>query len=176
MISCACGCENKFLKYDNKGRERKYFTSGHVWNGRKHTLESKQKQRLSKIGKRNPNFGKVFSEEYRKKISLGVLNREWQHNEESKQKLRLNHLGELNPNWKGNEVKYIALHIWVKSRLPKPQFCEICKLVSPYDLANKSGKYLRDLTDWQYLCRKCHMLSDNRIFNLKQYQVVRERT
>lgn len=31
------------------------------------------------------------------------------------------------------------------------------------DLANKSGKYLRDLSDWWYLCRKCHMTIDGRI-------------
>lgn len=35
-----------------------------------------------------------------------------------------------------------------------------------YDLANITGNYTRDFSNWKYLCRKCHMKSDGRM-NLK---------
>jgi hypothetical protein len=76
--------------------------------------------------------------------------------------------GEANPSFKGDEVKYEALHIYVRRRKPMPDLCEFCGLVPPVDLANKSGKYLRDLDDWNYLCRKCHMDSDGRNDRLRE--------
>jgi hypothetical protein len=74
--------------------------------------------------------------------------------------------GILHPNWKGDKVGRLALHLWVRSHLPKPELCEYCQKVPPYDLANKSGKYLRDFNDWEYLCRSCHILSDGRMEKL----------
>jgi hypothetical protein len=47
--------------------------------------------------------------------------------------------------------------------------CENCREIKPLDLANISGKYLRKLIDWKWLCRKCHMTEDGRIKNLKQF-------
>jgi hypothetical protein len=78
-------------------------------------------------------------------------------------KLGIN-LGENNGMWKGDNVSYAALHDYIKYHLPRPEQCEICKKVKPYDLANKSGEYRRDFKDWYWLCRKCHMRSDGRIF------------
>lgn len=80
-------------------------------------------------------------------------------------------LAEKNPNWKGDEVGKYALHLWVKARLPRTKMCEFCGLVPPKDLANISQKYLRKLTDWEWLCRKCHMKKDGRYKNLKQFKV-----
>lgn len=68
--------------------------------------------------------------------------------------------------WKGDKVGYASLHIWIRKHLAKPEFCENCKTKPPYEVANISGKYLRDLTDWRWSCRKCHMLSDGRMKNL----------
>lgn len=80
-------------------------------------------------------------------------------------------LAEKNGNWKGRSVDYKeGLHSWIKRRKLKPKKCVICKKNSPYDLANISGKYKRDINDFQYLCRSCHMKQDGRINNLKQYQ------
>lgn len=72
--------------------------------------------------------------------------------------------------WKGKDVGYAALHTWIKRRFKKPDKCQDCKEKEPLDLANISQKYKRDLSDWEWLCRKCHMLKDGRIKNLKQYQ------
>jgi len=71
-----------------------------------------------------------------------------------------------NPQWKGDKVKYGPLHDYVKRHFAKKKLCEKCNVNLSYDLPNKSGKYLRDLTDWMWLCRKCHMVMDGRIYNL----------
>ena len=65
--------------------------------------------------------------------------------------------GEQNFNWKGDKVGYDALHQWAKKRLVKPSKCFHCKRVKRLDLANKSGEYKRDLSDWLWLCRSCHL-------------------
>lgn len=76
-----------------------------------------------------------------------------------------------NPVWKGDNVGNTGLHGWVNRNLKKPKLCQICKNESPYDLANVTGIYNREFINWKYLCRRCHMKSDGRINNLKQYQL-----
>jgi hypothetical protein len=68
--------------------------------------------------------------------------------------------------WRGNDVGYSSLHTWVKRNKTKPLLCENCNEKKPYDLANISGEYKRDLNDYKWLCRKCHMIEDGRINNL----------
>lgn len=77
--------------------------------------------------------------------------------------MRLIQTGETNSNWKGKGVKYTGIHEFVRRHLAKPELCEKCNEVPPYDLANISGQYSRDLNDWQWLCRKCHMKDDGRL-------------
>ncbi len=76
-------------------------------------------------------------------------------------------VNEKNPLWKGDKVGYIALHAWVKKRLIKPKECDNCDRSIPLDLANISQKYKRDISDWEWLCRSCHMKKDGRMKNLK---------
>lgn len=71
-------------------------------------------------------------------------------------------IGVLNNQWKGDSVGYHALHNYIRNHKPKPQFCEICGKSGKLDCANISGEYKRDLNDWQYICRSCHCLSDDR--------------
>lgn len=69
-----------------------------------------------------------------------------------------------NGNWKGGKAGLKAIHLWVRARNPQPKICSNCKKeFLKLDLANISGKYLRDLTDWEWLCRKCHMIKDGRL-------------
>lgn len=70
--------------------------------------------------------------------------------------------GEKNPQWKGDGVSKRGLHYWIRDHKPKPDVCEICKKNEPYDLANISGEYKRDINDFQWLCRSCHMKLDGR--------------
>ena len=76
-------------------------------------------------------------------------------------------VAEKNGQWKGNNVGYEALHEWVKNRLSQPELCINCYERKAYDLANISQEYKRDLSDWEWLCRHCHMIKDGRMFNLK---------
>lgn len=76
-----------------------------------------------------------------------------------------------NPMWKGKNVGYSALHGWVKERLPKPKLCSKCKKAKPYDLTNKTGKYIRKLSHWEWLYRRCHMKEDGRLKKFLSYCV-----
>lgn len=62
-----------------------------------------------------------------------------------------------------NLTGYASLHYRMKKQITKPEFCEICKQRPPTDLSNISGKYLEDLSDWSFLCRKCHLIIDGTI-------------
>ena len=75
-------------------------------------------------------------------------------------------MAEKNPMWKGDKVGYQAIHGWIKSRKLKPNLCELCKINPPYDLASKGDIYTRNLNDWMWICRRCHMLLDGRLVNL----------
>lgn len=78
--------------------------------------------------------------------------------------------GENNKSWKGEKVGYTALHIWIRKRLAKPFGCNHCGQIKQLDLANKSGKYLRELDDWLWLCKSCH-----RKYDYKNHIVLPER-
>lgn len=81
---------------------------------------------------------------------------------------------ENNKNWKGSSVKYGALHTWVKRRIVKPDVCPKCKeKKSILDLANK-GIYDRNLNNWEYLCRKCHMETDGRLKKLIKRNAIKK--
>lgn len=82
-------------------------------------------------------------------------------------KLKGKNIGKMNGLWKGNKVKYNALHAWIKRHKPKPKFCEDCGSKEPFDLANISGEYKRDINDFKWVCRGCHMKEDGRMNNLK---------
>lgn len=82
----------------------------------------------------------------------------------------MNH-SERNGQWKGKKAGIKSIHIWIKHRKPKPKLCENCKKNPPIDLANISQKYnsktyTRDLKNWEWLCRKCHMKKDGRLKKL----------
>ena len=81
---------------------------------------------------------------------------------------KYNKIGELNGQWKGDKVGYSALHEWIKNHFPKPKLCVDCKENPPYDLANISQEYKRELSDWEWLCRRCHMIKDGRMNKLKE--------
>jgi len=75
---------------------------------------------------------------------------------------------EKNGMWKGYKVGYNALHSWIRVRKKKPNLCQNCKKNKPYDLANISGKYKRDIKDYKWVCRKCHMEEDGRLLKLNK--------
>ena len=93
------------------------------------------------------------------------------HTEEVKRKLSYSKTDERNPSWKGDSVSLYGLHRWVERKIGRPDKCSLCKTVGKVDLANISQEYKRDLSDWEWLCRKCHMTKDGRLkmFRLNHY-------
>ncbi len=72
-------------------------------------------------------------------------------------------MSEDNPNWRGEDATLLAIHRWVERRLHKPTICPICSNPGWMDLHNVDSKYSRNLEDWIWLCRRCHMTIDGRI-------------
>lgn len=79
-------------------------------------------------------------------------------------------VGERARAWKGDEVGYWGIHVWIQKTLGKPQKCERCKKdgLTHHQIhwANKSGKYMRDTKDWIRLCASCH-----KRFDLGQFKI-----
>lgn len=104
---------------------------------------------LSKIGNCIPwNKGKKMSKEYCKNISLSLLGKTEKNSR----------------NWKGSKASYGAVHKWFSKKYGNPHYCEFCRNTKlrhrQYHWANRSGKYLRDLSDWLRLCVRCHSKYD----------------
>lgn len=81
-------------------------------------------------------------------------------------------MGSKNPQWKGTGVSYKSLHEWVRLHLIAPKICAVCTTTGRLDAANISGMYLRDLSDWRWLCRSCHMKDDGRLTTLQENKVL----
>lgn len=64
---------------------------------------------------------------------------------------------EESPNWKGNQVKYPALHQWINRHKGKANHCIYGHKARKYVWANISGDYKRDLSDYHSLCTSCNM-------------------
>jgi len=82
-------------------------------------------------------------------------------------------IAESNGMWKGDKVGYTALHEWVAKRLVKPLLCNECGVKPALDLANK-GVYDRNVDNWEWLCRKCHMIKDGRMNNLLHPKILKD--
>ncbi|TES88940.1 MAG: hypothetical protein E3J94_07200 [Desulfobacteraceae bacterium] len=113
------------------------------------------------------NTGRTFvmAEETKKKIA--VFHKGRPKSQAHRKNISISKMGSKNPTWKGDDVGYEALHDWVARRKPKTEFCEHCGKAPPYDLANISQEYKRDVNDFEWICRKCHMISDGRMEMIK---------
>lgn len=117
---------------------RNGYKKGHtVWLGRNLTDAHKEKLRISKLGKKNPMFGKTPSEETNKKRSLSLIGK--RHTEETKKTI-----GEK------NRIRILALNI-------RPQrYCNDCSkkitFTNKYPYCNKCrGKHFRGKDNKNYI-------------------------
>lgn len=81
-------------------------------------------------------------------------------NDEWKSNLSKSKMGEKHPLWKGDKAGYKSIHQWVVRMLGRADECAECNSTEYVEWANKSHKYMRDLTDWIKLCKKCHKKYD----------------
>src|SRR5574341_1803110 len=112
--------------------------------GRRHTKEEIVKMciaRQKRVGVLAPTYGKKLPPA----------------SEERKKKIGISNSGYKNGMWKGDDVGYMSLHLWVRDHLQQPELCEECSKTKSYDLANITGIYDRNFVNWKYLCRSCHM-------------------
>lgn len=68
--------------------------------------------------------------------------------------------GKDSPLWKGDKASYSAMHKWIRRQKTKSDCCEKCGKIGRLELANISGKYKRDVNDFEWLCIKCHRNMD----------------
>ena len=135
------------------------------------TLEIKEKNRIASTGKRHSIKTKKKMSESQK--GHPAWNKGKKHSKESIEKMKTNQPKKFdsdNCQWKDNKVGYNSLHSYVKRRKKKPKLCECCNKKPPFDLANK-GIYNRELKNWEWLCRKCHMIKDGRLNKLNKKSI-----
>lgn len=174
FCSSVCGNKGKdsshlkkySLKKGNRIGEKTRFKKGHTpWvKGRKDWMsEEGKKARAESVRKmiqsespeqRKSRMDKVLASRERNGI--------WQPPGQGK-------TGELAHNWKGMKATYQSRHSWIQRHFPRDGVCEACAEKKPpthpshtfgTDMANISGEYMRELTDWVELCRMCHRRFD----------------
>ncbi len=132
----------------SEGRRRRKEVLGFI-----NSPESRDKMRQAKLGN-------ILSEEHKEKISKALKGKIPKNIELCLKKAHevVKPKGELSYHWKGNEVGYGGLHDWVRKQLGRPKKCERCGTIEAkkYEWCNISGKYRRDLSDWERLCVSCH--------------------
>ena len=92
--------------------------------------------------------------------------------------LNLNMINERNGNWKGELIdrqkELGGIHSWIYRRKIKPLNCECCGKEKRLDLANISQEYKRDINDYEWLCRYCHMKKDGRLEKFNNFNEKRK--
>lgn len=76
-------------------------------------------------------------------------------------------------SWKGEQVSYAGLHMWLNREKTKPKTCSKCgKKGSSRSIqwANIDGKYRRVLSDYIALCSSCHKLKDLAMKSIQDVQ------
>lgn len=159
--------------------KQSYKLQGQKMIGRFVSQATREKIKLKATGRK---FSKEFKEADSKRVKE-LWKKKWYRNKLVKAHLgqkawnkgkKFVQISEKNHwNWKGDKVGYHGVHSWIRKLLGKPNSCEHCGGEGRYNgskwsihWANKSQKYLRDLTDWMALCVKCHRRYDRKNTNI----------
>lgn len=112
-------------------------------------------------GKKTSKFPSVVKRNRGNFCSVACSNK---HKSDKKELYKLSNTGSKNYNWKGDDIKYQALHSWLRSKYGNANRCENpkCSRKSKnYVWAKKKGKaYLRRRSHFFQLCRSCHVKYD----------------
>lgn len=80
-------------------------------------------------------------------------------------------------NYKGEGSSYSAVHHWIRNHFGKADHCDAChgtertcenRKPAGFEWANKSGKYLYNIDDWEQLCTVCHRHRDGNVERILQ--------
>jgi len=109
----------------------------------------------------NKNLTKETNEKLKK---IGELHKgkTWNLTEETKKRMSISRLNDANGRWRGDKAGYTSIHIWITKNKPKPldSKCEICRKIKKLELSSKTHEYKRDIDEYQWACRSCHMNYD----------------
>ena len=138
----------KKISIANKGKKKPPFSDEH-------------RRRIGEASKRRPINWKAI-EAMRQKTLGNKFMLGHKHSPEIRKLIGDAQRDETHHGWKGDNVGYSSLHAWVVRKIGKADHCEMDKThkSTRYHLANKSGKYKRDLKDWIKLCPSCHKKQD----------------
>lgn len=152
----------------------KGFQKGHTVNkGRKHTEESVKNIVKSKIGEKNPMWNggkrerkcikckKIFYRHKIRKYCSNICSNTCKKRLKKLSEAKEGKLNEKGGNWRGDEVGYMGVHIWIskmkgKAKLKKCLFCP----KQAKNWANKKHDYKRKINDYISLCCSCHKKYD----------------
>lgn len=155
---------NKIFKYKNKD-----WLYDQYWNKNKSSPQIAKECNVSKtIILRNL---KKFNIKRRTSSQAHKGQKSWNkgktnvYSKETLKKISENHAdasGEKNPNWKEDKVGYVPIHLFIKKRKQKPEYCIICnEFKEKLECCSIDHTYTRDPNDYIYLCHSCHIVFDN---------------
>ena|SRR3990167_11374 len=122
----------------------------------------------------------IRTEYHKKKISKGKRGKRTSIETEFKKGHKLNR-DEKGGNWKGNEVGYMGIHLWLHRKFGKANKCENSKCLYPrvnkakqmifypklFQWAKLRGKkYQRKKENFTMLCVSCHVKYDMNLIDL----------
>jgi len=107
---------------------------------------------------RKKEYGRIYKLTHKKLCPICQTNRICKESNSCRSCSKKN---ENHAMWRGDDVSYSALHTWIRKNKPKPELCENCGINPPKDLHSIGHTYLRDVTQWKWLCRKCHYGGSN---------------
>ena len=69
-------------------------------------------------------------------------------------------------HWKGNNIEYGGVHIWLRKYYGSANKCEMKDptCIKNFHWSNKDHKYKRNIEDWQQLCVSHHVRYDRKKF------------
>lgn len=126
--------------------------------------QKRKLEKLYKSGMTQAQVGKVFGVTQKVVYSwfkkLGIKSRIPRNTNQEKEK---------NYSWKGDKAGYAALHYRVQKTRGKPNYCVRCDKSGKgrYEWAILMGDYTNPY-DYIRLCKRCHLMFDRYISNLKK--------
>ncbi len=76
-------------------------------------------------------------------------------------------VGEKAKHWKGENIGYKHLHLWIAKNKGKAKDhkCKCGKIAKEW--SNKDHKYRRRVEDYEAMCKKCHYWYDRQVLGVK---------